>query len=358
MPKISVIVPIYNVEQYIEQCINSLTQQTMKAIEIICVDDCGTDNSIKIAEKLAKTDKRIKIVHNEQNCGLSESRNNGIRHATAPYIMFCDSDDWFANDMCEKMYNAITADDADLAICGTDVIYEADHDMKAGDDVYFAVHHTGTMDLTQEIKDQHSVCAWNKIYKHSIIAEHDVQFPRGLKYEDNYFYHAYCLWVNRAAFLQEKLYKYRRRAGSIMNSTYGNKTLNLHPLHIAIAWYDYAKKHEQLHRNLNWFWGKFFFELVRNTLDYSSVENHGKCYDAANKFISDNLKASALDYVASRNIAQIVHRTIKPRRLLGGLIKIQTSDNETFLRAFGIKLWKIKHNALEKKYYFLGLRFF
>ena len=252
-PKISVIVPIYNVEPYVEQCINSLTQQTMRDIEIICVDDCGTDNSIQIVEKLAKNDKRIKIVHNEQNCGLSESRNNGIKHATAPYVMLCDSDDWFADDMCEKMYNAITADNADLAICGTDVIYETDKNLKAGDDIYFAIHHSGTLSGDLQALQWYAVCAWNKIYKRDIIIEHDVWFPRGLKYEDNYFYHAYCLWVNRVAFLPEKLYKYRRRAGSIMNNTYGNKTLNLHPLYIAIEWFEYATKNGKFRTKQNWF---------------------------------------------------------------------------------------------------------
>ncbi len=356
MPKISVIVPVYNVEKYISTCLESLLKQTMQDIEIICVDDCGTDESMRIVEKIAKTDKRIKIIHNEQNSGLSESRNNGMKCATAPYIMFCDSDDWFAEDMCEKMYTAITRDNADLAICGTEVIYEADHDRKSSDDRYFAIQHGGTIDLTQDIQDKYSVCAWNKIYKREIINKYNVLFPRGLKYEDNYFYSAYCLWVEKVAFVSDKLYKYRRRAGSIMNNTYGNKVLNLDTIKIAIAWFKYATEHNKINEKTNWFWGKFFYELVCNSLDYSSKDNHKKCYEMAQKFIQENLDITILDNRARRNIAQIMHRTIKPRRLMGGLIKIQTTPDETFLRVFGIKVVRAKYDTCDTKYYLFGIK--
>lgn len=356
MPKISVIVPVYNVEKYISTCLESLLKQTLSDIEIICVDDCGTDESMRIVEKIAKTDKRIKIINNEQNSGLSESRNNGMKCATAPYIMFCDSDDWFAEDMCEKMYNAITCDNADLAICGTEVIYEADHDRKSSDDRYFAIQHGGTIDLTQDIQDKYSVCAWNKIYKREIINKYNVLFPRGLKYEDNYFYSAYCLWVKRVAFVSDKLYKYRRRAGSIMNNTYGNKVLNLDTIKIAIAWFKYATEHNKINEKTNWFWGKFFYYLVCNSLDYSSKDNHKKCYEMAQKFIQENLDITILDSRARRNIAQIMHRTIKPRRMLGGLIKIQTTPDETFLRVFGIKVVRAKYDTCDTKYYLFGIK--
>ena len=236
MAKVAVIVPIFNVEQYVEQCINSLTAQTMQDIEIICVDDCGNDGSMDIVERLATVDKRIKIVRNTQNSGLSTSRNNGIRACDAPYIMFCDSDDWFANDMCEKMYNAITAGGADIAICGTEVIYEADHDQKKLDDGYFAIRHSGVVEKTNDIVRQYAVCAPIKIYRRDIIEAHNVWFPTGLKYEDEYFWRAYMIWVNKIAFVPEKLYKYRRRAGSIMSNTFSQKQkLNTDNLKIAFS---------------------------------------------------------------------------------------------------------------------------
>jgi GT2 family glycosyltransferase len=97
-PLVSVIVPIYNVEKYLSKSLNSLKGQTLKNIEIICVEDCSTDGSMKVLERIARTDKRIKIVKHKINSGLSEARNTGISIASAPYIMFLDSDDTFELD--------------------------------------------------------------------------------------------------------------------------------------------------------------------------------------------------------------------------------------------------------------------
>ena len=120
-PLVSIIVPVYNVSNYIEQCLNSLTNQTLKEIEIIVVDDCGTDDSIDKAEKLAKKDKRIKIVHNKTNQGLAESRNIGLKYVKTEYVAFLDSDDWVAEDFIEKLYKACIRENADIAV--SDVIY-------------------------------------------------------------------------------------------------------------------------------------------------------------------------------------------------------------------------------------------
>ena len=354
--KISIIVPCYNVEKWVGHCLDSLIGQTLSDIEIICIDDKSTDNTLKILKQYSKKDNRIKVVCNTQNCGLSETRNHGMRYANAPYIMFCDSDDWFADNMCEKMYNAITTNNADMAICGTEVIYEANHDRKSDDDVYFAISHRGTLPLTPDIQNAYSVCAPNKIYKREIIQKHDVWFPHGLKYEDNYFYHVYCLWVNNVAFVADKLYKYRRRAGSIMNNTYSEKTLNLNPLNIAIEWFKYAKAHNKLNGREDWFWGHFCYNMFRDTLAYSGKKNHKQCYDAAHRFMKQNLNTQTLNNKSRYRVSQIWLRIVEPQRLLGGLIKIQSMSDEIFLRAFGIKILRIKYDALKVKYYLFGLR--
>ncbi len=104
-PKVSIIIPVYNVEIYIKDCIESLVNQTLRDIELIFVDDCGNDNSMAIVEKYAKKDNRIKIVRHTKNSGLSASRNTGIEHSSAPYIMFCDSDDSYDKQMCREMLN-------------------------------------------------------------------------------------------------------------------------------------------------------------------------------------------------------------------------------------------------------------
>ncbi len=114
MAKVSVIVPVYNVEKYLEECIESLINQTLTDIEIICINDGSTDNSLKILEELQKKDNRIKII-NQKNSGVSSARNNGIENATGEYIGFVDSDDWIDSDYYEKLYNTAKKYNSDIA---------------------------------------------------------------------------------------------------------------------------------------------------------------------------------------------------------------------------------------------------
>lgn len=117
MIKISVIIPVYNVEMYLEQCVNSVMNQTLDDIEIICVNDGSTDNSLHILKELATKDKRLKII-NQENLGLSEARNRGIKEAIGKYISFIDSDDWIDVDFLEKLYSAAEENQADIAAAG------------------------------------------------------------------------------------------------------------------------------------------------------------------------------------------------------------------------------------------------
>ena len=357
-PKVSVIVPCYNVAPYIAQCLDSLINQTLLDIEIICVDDCGTDTSMDIVREFAKRDERIQIIKNDQNSGLSASRNNGVQHSSAPYIMFCDSDDWFALEMCEKMLNAITDNDADMAICGTDVIYEANDDLKQSDDKYFAIHHVGTCDMTIDIQNLYNVCAWNKIYKRKIMESHNVWFPTGLKYEDNYFFHAYCPWVKKIAFVKDKLYKYRRRIGSIMNATYANKQVNLDPLKVAIAYYKYLVAQNILRNREDWYWQNIFYILFCNTLQNSNSKYHNQCYDAAISFIKSHYLNKNVDFYTNRKIDAILLKTVYPRKMLFNTVKIQNSADKWDILFLGISIFKQKFYPHKIKYYLFGLKVF
>ena len=116
MSRISIILPIYNVENYIRQSLDSLINQTFKDIEIICVDDCSPDNSVSIIKEYAKNDNRIKLIELEQNAGQGNARNVGIEASTSEYIMFLDPDDWFEIDACEKAYNQITQNNNEFVV--------------------------------------------------------------------------------------------------------------------------------------------------------------------------------------------------------------------------------------------------
>lgn len=114
IPKVSIIVPVYNVEKYLNRCIESLVHQTLKEIEIILVDDLSPDKSPQMCDNWAKKDPRIKVIHKERNEGLGFARNTGLDYAVGEYVMFCDSDDSYKQDACERFYNAAIEKNADV----------------------------------------------------------------------------------------------------------------------------------------------------------------------------------------------------------------------------------------------------
>ena len=125
-PLISIIIPVYNVSGYLVRALTSIVNQTLQNIEILCVDDCSTDNSLKILEDFSKKDTRIKIFKHDKNLGVSCTRNTALKHAKADYLMFLDPDDYVASKFCEKMYEAITKNDLDLVVCGVNVEIASD----------------------------------------------------------------------------------------------------------------------------------------------------------------------------------------------------------------------------------------
>lgn len=133
LPKVSIILPVHNAGQYLHKCIQSLLAQTLKEIEIIIVLDCPTDGSDKIAKSYADQDERIKIIENEKNLRTGLSRNKGMDAATGEYIGFCDHDDYVANDMFEKMYNAALSSSADVVISNIEFIDRHGNTIKTAD---------------------------------------------------------------------------------------------------------------------------------------------------------------------------------------------------------------------------------
>ena len=208
MPKVSIIVPVYNVERYIVRSMDSLVNQTLKDIEIIVVNDGSTDNSKKLIEIYQKKyPNKIKLV-DKKNGGLSDARNYGIPHATGEYIAFLDSDDYVELDTYEKMYNKAKEDDSDLVEC--DFIWEYP-DRKKVD--------TGKIyNNKKEMLTYARVVAWNKLIKRSLIEEHKMEFPKGLRYEDVEFFYKMVPYYNKVSFVKEPLIHYIQRSSSISNT--------------------------------------------------------------------------------------------------------------------------------------------
>lgn len=208
MPKVSVIVPVYNVEKYVGKCLETLVNQTLQDIEIIVVNDGSTDNSKQEIEKyLEKYGSKIKYFEKE-NGGLSDARNYGMKYATGDYIAFLDSDDYVDITIYEKMYNKAVQDNCDFIECDFVWKYD-DKEVKDLGEVYEDKH---------EMLANARVVAWNKLIKKELINKANIEFPKGLRYEDVEFFYKLIPYIEKFGFVKEYLIYYIQRGNSIVNT--------------------------------------------------------------------------------------------------------------------------------------------
>ncbi|MBR6412944.1 MAG: glycosyltransferase [Alphaproteobacteria bacterium] len=221
MPKISVIVPVYNVEKYLPKCLESLINQTLKEIEIICVNDESPDSCDQILKEYQERDKRI-IVLNQKNSGQGSARNRGLEITKGKYIQFLDSDDYFEPTCCAEMYQLMEEHpEIDVACFDTHIIYEAYADKKEGDERYFKMRYRGKQKVKPSMAHQLVDCnCWNKIFRKTFIDKYHLRFPEKLHYEDVGFL---WFWITRAQYIYfypKKLTNYLRRKGSFLGEIY------------------------------------------------------------------------------------------------------------------------------------------
>lgn len=231
MIKVSVIVPVYNVEDYLIECLTSIINQTLKEIEIICIDDCGTDNSINILKEYAKKDDRIRIISHKENKGLGPARNTGINEAKGEYISFIDSDDYISRDYLENLYNTIIKYDTDIVstINIKRVVGEAISLYSININKYLSIfqkifkknHFEGISnanikDEKENTKNYPFVVAWNKLYKKSFLLDNDLFFMDIKKgSEDEDFYQRLLLNSPSISYNHKSIYYYRERNYSL-----------------------------------------------------------------------------------------------------------------------------------------------
>lgn len=215
---ISVIVPVYNVYEYLDECIESICNQTYKDLEIILVDDGSTDKSGSLCDYYSQRDARIRVIHQE-NQGLSEARNKGVLKAKGEYIIFIDSDDRIHSMMIQALYDAVELNRAELAICSHRIIQESEEkeslyrDLKGGP---CNIEVLSGRECVQKIYSEQSldmVVAWNKIYKKSMFDE--LRYPADRLHEDEFITYKILYPLKRCVYLKIPLYEYRMRNGSI-----------------------------------------------------------------------------------------------------------------------------------------------
>lgn len=216
--KVSVIVPVYNAEKYVERTIESIARQTLKEIQIILVNDGSTDNSQEICENYAKKDERIMVV-NKANGGLSDARNAGLKVAKGKYIMFIDADDLYEEDSCQHMYNIIEKMNADYVIGNYRMM---DEDGTKWENTAFDVEKY--QDFQLDINDHEksfwvmNSTAWNKIYNTQFLKKHDITFKVPAPAEDFYFTAMCYLKANRGVYTPKVIYLYRNSPNSLSKS--------------------------------------------------------------------------------------------------------------------------------------------
>lgn len=213
MDLISIIVPVYNVEEYLDRCIESIVNQTFQNIEIIIVDDGSTDNSGQLCDIWQERDPRIAVYH-KKNGGLSDARNYGIEHANGSYFMFVDSDDSISHYMVEILYNVICKHGADIAFCN----YCTDEkDLYQLESVGFSeLEMTKIQAMSDLYTDKHIpiVVVWNKLYKKELFE--NVKFDVGRIHEDEFIMHKLFDLSDKLVYVDCMLYFYFQRENSIM----------------------------------------------------------------------------------------------------------------------------------------------
>ena len=219
MDKISIIIPVYNVENFLEKCLDSVINQTYKNLEIICVNDGSKDNSLKILNEYAKKDERICVV-NKKNGGLSSARNAGLDIASGKYCYFLDSDDWIELNTIELLVEKMTTNDVDVVVHGIKNICYDEQSRQIVQDCENWLNsfnkEQGVFFVPLEINEKIPCVAWNKLYKMEIINKYNCRFPEGLINEDEAFIWTYMIHCDKYYYLDLLLYNYLRRSDSIM----------------------------------------------------------------------------------------------------------------------------------------------
>lgn len=223
MELISVIVPVYKVEKYLDQCVQSIVDQTYRNLEIILVDDGSPDNCPAMCDAWAEKDCRVKVIHKE-NGGLSDARNAGMFVADGKYIGFVDSDDYIAPEMYQLLYDRIVHDGSDIAACGVEMVYEDRTQVKA-------LTAPGSCILSREEAMHAVICeswlkqpVWYKLYKAELVK--NIPFPIGKYHEDVFWTYLAMASATSVSVFDNRCYFYRQRESSIMSENFSLRRLD------------------------------------------------------------------------------------------------------------------------------------
>lgn len=375
-PKISIIVPIYNVCEYLPECLKSLTDQTLKEIEIICINDGSTDKSLEIIQKYAKSDNRI-VVINQKNQGVSVARNRGLAEANGEYVVFVDGDDFLESYACELIYQQFVKQKAEVAFYGLNNYYNISHQETSYLNNIMKSILKKKLEYTFENILPLQTNITNTAFNRKFLLKHRIVFPENIKTaEDGIFARLVALCHPKYCLIGETLYNYRKnREGSATNQSKtafqtdfaAIKYMFSHPL---TKKQDIKTKMLILDKFLGatlWYWDNFpeHRAAYRATLD----EHYKYLYDNFSKqdlhsmpfvkrFLWLKQDKSGIFKKYERSAAKTYTKNISYKIL--GFIPLYAAKfyNGRFVyKILGLPVWKVRHmeNNITTKYYLFGI---
>lgn len=308
MPKISVIMPVYNVEKFVGKTIESVLGQTLKDFEFFAIDDGSPDNSGKICDEYAKKDSRLKVIHKE-NEGAPAARNIAIEQATGKYMYFIDSDDWIEKDMLEVMYNLAEKNSADLVVTGFCMEYYSKgkyitYQNKIDDIIYnnqTDFRKNGYKYLNNSILS----LPWNKLYLTKRIKEENIRFPN-TKWDDHHFNMDYLMNVNKVVMSSiTKYHWYRSREGSETMINYSDPNMyekrKEHYEHILKLYSYWKQKDKDSIDAISCYYVGRLIQCIQELTDNSKIEKKDK-KERIKKILYDEQTIQALKNAKSLSL--------------------------------------------------------
>lgn len=214
MSKVSIIVPCYNAQDYIKNCIDSIKSQTYQDFEVLMIDDGSKDNTKKIIQKEIKDDQRFSYFY-KKNGGLSDARNYGLTRAKGAYVCFIDSDDYISQDYVELLYYSIQKNNSDIAVSYFKRVYKKNEKINV-------------IELSDDGLIKHPA-AWNKMYKIELFKKYKIEYLKGYWYEDLNVFLKLMTITNKFSLVEKELYYYIQNSGSIMH-TYDHRIFDIYPI--------------------------------------------------------------------------------------------------------------------------------
>lgn len=299
---ISVVIPVFNVEKYLNACITSVLNQSYENLEIILVNDGSTDNSPVIVDQYAREDGRVRVIH-KTNGGLSDARNAGMKKASGDYVTFIDSDDWVDKDFIKNLYLLMTQQKADVGISNycraSETGRETEESMQTNPDQCVCIYNNLEALRACYLSEKHGMkfTTWGKVYRASLWKDHGINFPVGKIHEDSFTTYKVLFYSGNVVYDDSIYYHYRRTSGSIMQTeSIHSRMDNLEAAEG--AWRFFLEKNEKRIASLaaNYYCRLYFnvyYHMLQSRTDINNrmrYENH----DTMREKIRECLKACQL----------------------------------------------------------------